>query len=80
MQIDMSYLDSGSDIGALSRFDWKKIGKGFLIALAGTSLAYISQEIVPFLQSLELSPVMILVVSGFSALVNGLLKLFTDTR
>lgn len=70
----------GSKPGFLSHFDWHKILKGFLIALAGTSLAYLSTEVVPMLQALELSPAMILIVSGFSALVNTLLKLVTDTR
>lgn len=41
----------GSPPGQLSGTDWRKIAKGLGIAMAGSGVAYIGQEVIPGLES-----------------------------
>lgn len=66
--------------GILTKTDWKKILKGFCIAIGGAILAYLSQEVIPSLQSMDLQGNQLLLVSISSTVVNILHKLFTESQ
>ena len=50
----------------LTNNNWKKIGKGFLIAIAGAGLTYITDT----LPNVELGVFQPIVMAGWSVLVN----------
>lgn len=75
----MNY-SKGSVPGFLSRFDWRKIGKGFLIAMGGSVVAYVASEIIPLLEVMDLSPGEAVMVGLASTLINFLQKWLSDTR
>jgi hypothetical protein len=67
----------GSQPLSLSRDDLWKIGQGFLVALAGFVLAYVSGTIIPQMDQTNTSGM--LAVALFSVVVNVLRKFVTDT-
>lgn len=69
-----------SKSGQLIKQDWGKIFKGLGIALGGSALAYFSSEVIPLLQSLDLSGWEAIAVALASTLINALMKWFTETR
>jgi len=69
-------LQHGSPPLRLAATDWRKIGKGLGIALAGSGLAYVGTDLVPVLPDIGLGW---LAPLG-AILVNVALKLLSDTR
>lgn len=67
---------NGSPPGRLSVQDWRKIGKGLGIALAGSGLAYLGQQGIPLLEQTSLG---YLAPLG-AVLINITLKWLSDTR
>ena len=59
-------MEKESKIGTLNKTDWKKIGKGLLIALGGTALTYIT-DLVSWIEWGEWKP---LVVAASSIFIN----------
>lgn len=53
--------------------DWKKVGRGFGIALSGAALAWVAAELVPMLES-STDPRVLLLAAVLSAAVNTLRK------
>ncbi len=66
----------GSAPGRMGSADWKKVLKGFVIAMAGAGVAYTGAEGLPFLNSLGMGW---LAPLG-AVLVNMLVKWSSDTR
>lgn len=66
--------------GQLIKQDWTKIFKGLGIAIGGSLLAYISSEIIPMLQGLDLSGAEAIIVAVASTIVNVLLKWVNETN
>lgn len=66
----------GSAPRRLAGQDWQKIGKGTLIAVGGSLLGYVGQEVLPLLEGTSLG---VLAPAG-AVLINTLLKWLTDTR
>lgn len=66
----------GSARFSLGTTDWVKIGKGLLLAVAGSGLAYVGQASSTILQDIGL-PILIPLAS---VLVNAGLKFLQDTR
>lgn len=60
----------GSPKGSLNSNDWKKIGKGAMIALAGAALTFLA-ELIP---GLDFGKYTLIVVPMLSVLVNAGLK------
>lgn len=67
---------NGSPPGRLNGTDWRKIGKGLGIALAGSGLAYVSTAVLPVLPDVGLGW---LAPLG-AVLVNVVMKWLSDTR
>ncbi len=61
----------------LESVDWKKIGKGAMIALGGALLTYLADTIPTINLSPEIKP---LVVALFSVLINAGRKLIKDNN
>lgn len=72
-------MNTTSYSGQIIKQDWQKIGKGFLIALLGSAMAYISQEVLPMLQTLDLSGWELIAVTLSSTLVNAIIKWLSTT-
>ena len=53
--------------------DWKKVGRGFIVALAGAALAWVVAELVPTLET-SADPRVLLLAAVLSATVNALRK------
>lgn len=68
--------ETGSPAGHLNVTDWRKIGKGALIALGGALLAYLSEQVIPGLESNDLAWLAPLA----SVLVNMAQKWVTNTQ
>jgi hypothetical protein len=69
----------GSARFLLANDDWKKVGTGLWIALAGAVLAWGAAELIPSMQQ-SANPRVLLAAAVLSALVNALRKWLTDTR
>jgi hypothetical protein len=72
-----------SEKGDLIKQDLIKVGKGFLIALAGATVAFLSDltGVIDFSQYGEFSPIIALVVGSFcSALVNLIKKWIEESN
>ena len=67
-------MENNSPRGILNLCDWKKIGKGLLIALAGAALTYL-QEQVPHI---DFGSYTALVVALNSSLVNAAQRWLSD--
>lgn len=74
----MAYKQLGSFNFSMSPEDWKKIGKGFLIALAGAALTYATSVFIPSLEDSG-NAVLLTVAAVVSVLVNTARKFLTDT-
>lgn len=73
-------MNTTSYSGELIKQDWGKIFKGFGIALGGSALAYISTNIIPMLQGLDLSGGEVIAVAVASTLVNAIMKWLSTTQ
>lgn len=82
---------SNSEVGSLDAANWRKIGKGILINLAGAFLAYMALTVFPQLQgmvdtcrtaveSCQLNPGVIWLVPLGASVVNVLKELLTDYK
>lgn len=65
-----------SKFGTLDKTDWKKVGKGLLIAVAGAALTY-ATEFIPTVDWGSYTPV---VVAGASVLINLAWKLLAENK
>lgn len=65
-----------SPSGTMNSTDWKKVGKGFLIALAGAGLTILA-EMIP---GLDFGQYTLVVVPLLSTLVNLGLKWYQGTK
>lgn len=69
----------GSPRFNMSADDWKKVGIGFLIAIAGAALAFIAEHVIPLLNEAENQWFMLL-AALLAVAVNFLRKWLSDTR
>lgn len=61
---------AGSSAFTLNGTDWKKIGKGLLVALAGAGLTYLTE----WISGADFGTVTPIIVAGFSVIANLLRK------
>lgn len=70
---------NGSPRFLISNDEWRKIGRGLLIALAGAVLAWMIGTLIPALEE-STDQRLLFLAAILSALVNALRKWLTDTR
>lgn len=70
---------NGSPRFLISNNEWKKIGRGLLIALIGAVMAWAIAELIPTMEA-STDPRLLFLAAMLSALVNALRKWLTDTR
>lgn len=63
-----------SKIGELTKYDWKRIGLGALVAVGGTLLTYLQQEII----KIDFGTWTPIIMTVNSVLVNIIRKWLTD--
>jgi len=70
----------GSKNFALAADDWQRIGKGFLIAAAGFTAAFITTNVIPTLAADTTSVTNMALTAAFGVVANALRLFATDTR